>query len=122
MITRVPALEFMQGAVCLYRSSDELTSLQITRCGYGQLMELRSSNKTQLAGVVGVAGSSVELFAQLGLPNVVRMSGSPQSSDAISFRAQEPSVELLLAIDHGNLAVTISLAGVTSARHLLVRA
>ena len=122
MITRIPALEFMQGAVGIYQSPDQLTSLRITGCGYGQVVEFRSNNNVQLAGVVGATGHSIELFAQLGLPNVVRMSGDLQSQNIVSFQAQEPSVGLLLALDGDTLTLTISVKGAASSYHVLHRA
>jgi hypothetical protein len=121
MITRIPALEFMQRAVGIYQSPDQFASLQITRCGYGQVVEFRSGSKVQFAGVVGAAGNSVEFFVQLGLPNVVRMSGDLQLQNAISFKAQEPPSALLFTVEGDSLALTVSLGGAASAHHLLQR-
>ena len=121
MITRIPALEFMQRAVGIYQSLDQLASLQITRCGYGQVVEFRSGSNVQFAGVVGASGGSVELFVQLGLPNVVRMSGDLQLQNAITFKAQEPPATLLFRVEGDNLALTVSLGGSASAHHLLQR-
>ena len=122
MITRIPALEFMQRAVGVYQSSDQMTSLQVKKCGYGQILEFRSNNELTLAGVVGAAGSSIELFAQFGLPNVVHMTGELKSESVISFRAQEPPVEMLLALAGDTLTFTISLKGAARSNHVLQRA
>jgi len=122
MITRIPALEFMQHLIGTYRSSDGLASLLVTRVGYGQLVDFRLGDKVQLAGVVGAYGDSVELFAQLGLPNVVRLSGSLRSQTEISFEASDLPMGLALASEGDTLTLTTSLNGAPRTNHVLQRA
>jgi hypothetical protein len=122
MITRIPALEFMQKLVGAYRSADGSTSLLITSVGYGQAMEFRSDAKVHIAGVVGASGPAIELFAQLGLPNVVRLDGKLQGENAISFQAHEPPIGLLLAHKGDSLTLAISINGATGPHHVLQRA
>ena len=122
MITRIPALEFMQHLIGVYRSSDGAASLLITRVGYGQTVDFRLGDKVQLAGVVGASGNSVELFAQLGLPNVIRLSGHLRSQTQISFEASDLPVGLLIARDRDTLTLTTSINGSLGAQHVLQRA
>ncbi len=122
MITRIPALEFLQKLAGAYRSVDGRSSLLITNVGYGQAVEFRSGTKIHLAGVVGASGPDVELFAQLGLPNVVRLGGDLQGENAISFHGNEPPIGLLLARDGDSLTLAITINGATGPHHVLQRA
>lgn len=122
MITRIAALEFMQQIVGSYKSSDGATQLTLTRCGYGQAVEFRSNNVVKISAVVGAAGTTVELFAQIGLPNVVHLLGDLQSKDVILFKAKELPVSLLLARDGETLSLTTSLHDRINLHHVLQRA
>ncbi len=66
----------MQRLVGAYQSQDGKASLRVKRLGYGQVIELHIGDKLQLSGVVGASGESVELYALLGLPNVIRLGGA----------------------------------------------
>ncbi|MEJ2791487.1 MULTISPECIES: hypothetical protein [unclassified Pseudoxanthomonas] len=122
MITRIPALEFMQNLIGTYSSSDGLASLLITRVGYGQIIEFRLGDKVQIAGVVGASGNSVELFVQLGLPNVVHLTGQLRSQTEISFEALDLPMGLVLARDRDNITLTTSFKGKPGTNHVLQRA
>lgn len=121
MITRIPALEFMQHLVGTYRSPDDAASLQVTRSGYGQMVEFRVGGKVQITGVVGAAGESVELFALLGLPNVIRLSGHLRSQTDIAFEASDLPMSLLLSRDGDTLTLTVSFSDTPRAQHVLQR-
>ncbi|PPU68743.1 hypothetical protein [Xanthomonas pisi] len=121
MITRIPALEFMQNLIGTYHSSDGLASLLVTRVGYGQLVDFQLGGKVQLAGIIGAHGNSVEMFAQFGLPNVVRLSGSLRSQTEISFEASDFPTSLVLAREGETLTLTSSLNGAPRTNHVLQR-
>ncbi|GAC1033153.1 hypothetical protein thsps21_39820 [Pseudomonas sp. No.21] len=121
MITHIPALEFMQHLAGTYRSLDDAALLQITRSGHGQMIELRMRDKVQMAGVVGAAGQSVELFALFGFPNVIHLSGQLKSKSDIAFEASDLPVNLLLSRDGYTLTLTISFGGTPRTQHVLKR-
>ena len=122
MITRIPALEFMQHLIGAYRSSDGQASLLVTRVGYGQIVDFRLGDKVQIAGVIGASGNSVEFFAQLGLPNVVRLSGNLRSQTEISFEATDLPMGLALSRDGDTLTLSTFFNGAPRTNHVLQRA
>ncbi|MDY0980730.1 MULTISPECIES: hypothetical protein [Stenotrophomonas] len=121
MINHVPALVFMQQLKGTYCSADGLATLSVERVGYGQSIELRLEDKVQLAGVVGVSGNSVELFAQVGLPNVVRLTGQLRSQTELVFNGSDMSFGLSLASDGDTLTLVTSFKGRPGMSHVLQR-
>ncbi|WP_165681932.1 hypothetical protein [Metapseudomonas otitidis] len=121
MITRIPALEFMQRLVGAYQSQDGKASLRVKRLGYGQVIELYIGDKLQLSGVVGASGESVELYALLGLPNVIRLGGSFQTPTDISFEDPELQLGLKLSLSGDTLTLTTTNGGSKSSKHVLQR-
>lgn len=121
MITRIPALEFMQRLVGAYQSHDGKASLRVRRLGHGQVIELHIGDKLQLSGVVGASGESVELYALLGLPNVIRLGGSLQTPTDISFEDPELQLGLQLSLSGDTLTLTTANGGSKSSKHVLQR-
>lgn len=122
MITCIPALEFMQHLIGTFRSSDGSASLLVTRVGYGQVIDFRFGDKVQMAGVVGAYGNSVELFAQLGLPNVVRLIGRLRSPTEISFETADLPMSLMLSREGDRITLTASFTGTLCTNYVLQRA
>ncbi|MEA9579510.1 hypothetical protein VC218_11495 [Xanthomonas nasturtii] len=122
MIIRIPALEFMQNLIGTYCSGDGLASLLVTGVGYGQIVDFRLRDKIQIAGVIGASGYSVELLAQLGLPNVVRFSGSLRSKGEISFEASGLPIGLVISREGDTLTLITSFNGAPPTNYVLQRA
>jgi len=101
----------MQQLKGTYGSADGLATLSVARVGYGQSIELRLGDVVQLAGVVGVSGNSVELFAQVGLPNVVRLTGQLRFQTELVFDGSDMSFGLSLASDGDTLTLVTSFKG-----------
>jgi hypothetical protein len=108
MIVHIPALLFLQDLMGTYGSADGMASLSFIRVGYGHSIELRLGGKVQLAGVVGVSGNSVELFAQIGLPNVVRLRGQLRAQNELGFESSDMSFGLSFVLENDTLALGIS--------------
>lgn len=121
MITRIPALEFMQGLVGTYRAQAEQVELKVWRCGYGVAIELSSQSKVQMVGVIGACGPGIECFAQFGLPNVVRLHTQAKSGNGVVFQAEEPPIELGLSSQGSSVEFHLWLAGHEKASHVLHR-
>ncbi len=109
MISRIPALEFMQSLPGNYRSADNEVELRVWLCGYGVAIDLRTKAKVQLVGVIGACGTRIECFAHIGLPNVVRFVGDAVTGDSVHLVAEELSIELTLRSEVNGLFVGVSL-------------
>ncbi|WP_421570241.1 hypothetical protein [Stenotrophomonas sp. PD6] len=121
MIVHIPALLFLQDLMGTYGSADGMASLSVIRVGYGHSIELRLGGKVQLAGVVGVSGNSVELFAQIGLPNVVRLIGQLRAQSELGFEGSDMSFGVSFVLEDDTLTLGISSDGNLKKKHVLQR-
>ena len=75
MITRIPALEFLQFICGSYEDKNNETRLRIWGCGYGVAIDLSTKGKSTFCGIAGTCSQEIECFAQIGLPNLARLVG-----------------------------------------------
>ncbi|MCG8033808.1 MAG: hypothetical protein JAZ03_16765, partial [Candidatus Thiodiazotropha taylori] len=72
MITRYPILEFLSVKAGKYTARDNEFELELRKNGYDFLLLTKgSSSRSQIYGVIGVAGQNLELHASVGLPNII---------------------------------------------------
>ena len=72
MITRYPILEFLSVKVGTYRTVDGEFELELRKNGYAFVLLTKGSpGRSQIYGVIGVAGENLELHASMGLPNII---------------------------------------------------
>jgi hypothetical protein len=121
MITRIPALEFMQAIVGSYQTQDQLVKLQVTGCGYGQSVQLLSNNKVQMAGIIGAAGNGIELYAHVGLPNVLKLTGQLEAANTVAFQENELPITIRFTRNSDSLTLVITLHDAQKISHVLQR-
>ena len=121
MIRLIPAFEFMQQLVGVYRTADALALLKVSRIGYGQFMELHVQDTPVIAGVVGAQRDGVELAAQLGMPNVTRFSGQLRTPKEIVFEEPIYPATLVIARDQDEVSLSLQVSGKSIASDLFHR-
>lgn len=119
MISRVPALEFLQSLCGTYAEPAGTARLRVWRCGYGIAIDLTEAEKTILCGVAGAFNQDIECFVQIGLPNVTRTTGRLLNKTTLSLVAEEPPIEFRFARDEGFLNISVSLDGEAKASYVL---
>ena len=119
MISIIPALELMRSFGGIYKSATGHAELRIWPCGYGVALDLRSDKKTELVGVIGAHNTGVECFAQIGLPNVIRLVGLKTSDVGIQFNADDFPLSIVFLREPGVVHVTITLHGQEKASYVL---
>ena len=117
MISLIPAFEFMQQLVGVYRTADALALLKITRIGYGQFIELH----VQDTSVIGAQRDGVELAAQLGMPNVTRFSGQLRTPKEIVFEEPIYPATLFIARYQNEVSLSLQVSGKPIASYLFRR-
>jgi hypothetical protein len=122
MISRIPALEFLQSLVGSYAEPSSHVKLRIWRCGYGATIELTEGEKTILCGVAGAFNQDIECFAQVGLPNVTRTVGRLSGKAALCLVADNLPLEFQFAKAQGGLVVSIIFNGQEKASYAMAAA
>jgi hypothetical protein len=103
MITRVPALEFIQSKAGRYCSADSSVEVIIRRYGYGMSLEIHGPRESRSLGVIGIRGVDLECFALVGLPNVVHFIGrfrpaaQAGGDGTVEFKSEEAQLSLTLS-------------------------
>jgi hypothetical protein len=110
MIAIIPALDFMHGLRGNYSSNNSEATLRVRNCGYGLALEVGDGKKTQFVGVIGVHGTGIECFAQMGLPNVLRLTGDLVSKHEIRLACDDLpfAMSIVGGRDEFRLAITLS--------------
>lgn len=122
MIAVVPALSFL-GSLCGdYACAESEVRLRIWKCGHGVAIEVRDGGKSPFTGLVGAHGITVECFALIGMPNVLRLAGDLASKTAIRFECDDMPVALSIVRDHDELRLSITFSGVERVAHAFRRA
>jgi hypothetical protein len=119
MLVIIPALDFMRSLSGIYKAEAGSAELRVWACGYGVAVDLRGDRKTELVGVVGVYNSTVECYAQVGLPNVIRFVGHKTSESSIHFTSEDLPLEWHISRGAQSLRVTVSLQGQEKVAHVL---
>ncbi|MEK8035023.1 hypothetical protein AACH06_29760 [Ideonella sp. DXS29W] len=119
MISRIPALEFLQRLVGSYAELAGPVKLRVWRCGYGVAIDLTEGQKTILCGVAGAFNQDIEYFVQIGLPNVTRTTGRLANKSTLCLVAAEPPVEFRFTKATGSLLVSIAFNGEEKASYAL---
>lgn len=119
MISRILALEFLQGLVGSYAELAGPVKLRIWCCGYGVAIDLAEGDKTILCGVAGAFNQDIECFVQIGLPNVTRTMGRLTDKATLSLVAEEPPIEFRFTKTAGSLLVSIAFNGEQRASYAL---
>lgn len=119
MLTVIPALDFMRSLSGGYKAESGKAELRVWACGYGVAVDLHGEKKTELVGVVGAYNGTVECYAQVGLPNVIRFVGSKASEASIHFASEDLPLEWQISRDGQILRVTVSLQGQEKVAHVL---
>ena len=121
MISLIPAFEFMQQLVGVYRTADALAALKVTRIGYGQLMELHVQDSLIIAGVIGAQRNGAELAAQIGAPNVSHFFGQLRAPKEIVFEEPIFPATLVIAREQDEISLSLQVSGKSIASHLFRR-
>ena len=119
MLTIIPTLDFMHSICGSYKADAGNAELRVWACGYGVAVDLRGHKKTELVGVVGAFNNTVECYAQVGLPNVIRFVGNKTSQSSVHFACEDMPLEWHISKDTQILRVTVSLQGQEKVAHVL---
>lgn len=118
MLSIIPALDFLRSLSGDHSSTESTARLRVWRCGYGIAIDLDDGKKSQFIGVVGVHGSGIECFAQIGLPNVLRFKGNLTAMDAIRLDCEDLPVVVSISRASASIHVAITLSGRQKAEHV----
>ena len=103
MITRYPIIEFLSSAVGIYKSDDAEFELELRKNGYDFVLLTKGGpSRSQLYGVIGVAGENLELHASMGLPNIITFSwphALEETSSNQEIRFQEVDQNLFIVFE-----------------------
>ncbi len=111
MISRIPALEFLQSLAGSYTETLRNARLRVWHCGHGVAIDLILGEKTVLCGVAGAFNQAVECFVLTGLPNVSRALGRMASESALHLTVEDLPIEIRFAGAKEHLLVSVSLQG-----------
>lgn len=70
-------------------------------------MDLTVKGESILCAVAGALRQEVECFAQIGLPNVIRLVGDKTSENQLKLIGMEPPIELHISREQSSLQVVI---------------
>ena len=119
MISRIPALEFLRQICGLHEDSTNAVKLRVWACGYGVAIDLTVKGKSILCAVAGAFRQEVECFAQIGLPNVIRLVGDKTSENQLKLIGMEPPIEFHISREQSSLQVVILYEGQVKATYVL---
>jgi hypothetical protein len=113
MITRVPALEFIQSKAGRYCNADSSVEVLIRRYGYGTSLEIHGPRESRSLGITGVRGGGLEYCVLVGLPNIVHCTGrfkpvaQAGGDGTIEFRSEEARVSLTFSFVGTSVALEL---------------
>ena len=128
MITRYPILEFLSKAVGTYTSNDIMFDLEIRKNGYDfVLLTKGSANRSQIYGVIGVAGENLELHASVGLPNIIVFTWpyaleETKENQIIKFNEQDSGMSIILNFKTNSLNFMLEIDNKEKATYELYKA
>lgn len=117
MIARYPILEFLSKACGTYRSSDGEFELELRKNGYDFLLLTNNqNNRSQIYGVIGVAGNELKLHASVGLPNIIVFSWPHALEETvenieIDFKEVDVNLGISLSFDKSQMTFSLSVGG-----------
>ena len=128
MIQRYPILEYLYKASGCYKELDGNFEVEIRKNGYDFLLLTNgSSNRSQIYGVIGVAGENLELHASVGLPNIITFSwpfALEETEDEVSveFTEQDVSMGISLVFSEKILTFMLKMGSELKAKYVLQKA
>ena len=106
MITRYPILEFLSNRAGTYKTGDGEFELELRKNGYDFVLLTKGSpSRSQIYGVIGVAGENLELHASMGLPNIITYTWP------YALKETSNTQEICLKESDGNLSINFSFEG-----------
>ena len=128
MLQRYPVLEYLSKKSGFYQEVDGEFAVEIRKNGYDFLMLTKGgSNRSQIYGVIGVAGEKLELHASVGLPNIITFSW-PHALEEITgvidikFSEDDVSMGITLGFNEDQLTFIVTLGSTIKAKHVLQKA
>lgn len=128
MITRVPALEFIQSKVGRYCNADSSVEVLIRPYGYGTSLEIHGPQESRSLGVIGVCDGDLQYCALVGLPNIVHFTGrfkpvvQAGGDGTIEFSSEEARVSLTLCFVGTSVALEIGVGSSARESFALLKA
>ncbi|WP_146168181.1 hypothetical protein [Pseudomonas mangrovi] len=128
MITRYPVLEKLSTLAGIYKSDDGVFELELRRNGYDYLLLTKGGpSRSQLYGVIGVAGKNLELHASMGLPNIITFSWPHALEETstileICFQEVDNNLSINFRFEGKKLTFSLALGGVNKSNYVLRKA
>jgi hypothetical protein len=128
VITRYPILEFLSKAAGTYKSGTGEFELELRKNGYDFLLLTKSkNNRSQIYGVIGVAGGNLELHASVGLPNIIVFNWPHALNETteilkIDFKEADTDLGISIAFDKSALTFSLSIGDKEKSTHALQKA
>lgn len=125
MITRYPILEFLGKSIGIYKSNDGAFELELRRNGYDFLLLTKNINKrSQIYGVIGVLGKSLELHASIGLPHITVFNWPHALEETgekveINFKEADVGMRVLIQFEADSLVFSLLLGEQEKSRFVL---
>lgn len=125
MITRYPILEFLSSRAGVYKTTDGEFELELRKNGYDFVLLTKGSpSRSQIYGVMGVAGENLELHASMGLPNIITFiwpyALEETSCDIeICLKESDGSLSIIFDFEGESLSFKLTLAGKEKACYVL---
>lgn len=128
MITRYPILEFLYSVAGVYISDDGEFEIELRKNGYDfVLLTKGSSSRSQLYGVIGVSGENLELYASMGMPNIILFRW-PHAFDEIKtrqeicFQESDGNISLVFTFEENSLVFKSIVGGNQKVIYVLQKA
>nr|WP_086939114.1 hypothetical protein [Thaumasiovibrio occultus] len=128
MITRYPILEFLSVKVGTYRTVDGKFELELRKNGYDFVLLTKGSpSRSQIYGVIGVAGENLELHASMGLPNIITFTWpyaleETSNVQEICLRESDEHLSIGFLFEAESLIFTLTIGGKEKAKYVLQKA
>lgn len=128
MITRYPILEFLSNRAGTYKTGDGEFELELRKNGYDFVLLTKGSpSRSQIYGVIGVAGENLELHASIGLPNIITYTWphaleETGNTQVICLKESDGNLSIIFSFEGESLVFLLTIGGKEKAKYALQKA
>jgi len=128
MITRYPILEFLYNVAGTYKAENGEFELELRKNGYDFVLLTKGApSRSQLYGVIGVAGESLKLYASIGFSNIYEFSwpyafDETSRAQQINFQEKDGNISLSFVFEEDSMIFSLKVGESEGSRYVLRKA
>lgn len=111
-----------------YKTGNGDFELELRKNGYDFVLFTKGSScRSQIYGVMGVAGENLELHVSMGLPNIITFTWpyaleETSNRQDICLKERDENLSITFSFDSGSLVFKLTVGGKEKAKYLLQKA